>query len=143
MANQGSIFRYLKDSSGNELNDLNKTATFQSESLDIAEFENFGIVYSVTEEAGAGTFDVTVELSPDGGTTWVPYPGIANSETQAALAQWTADASGAEFWTIFVPKQGSGTLKPLFRFVFTAASSPDYNITAFIAAKNVARATDV
>lgn len=139
MASQGGVLRILKDSSGNELNVLEKTATFQSETIALGEFEEIGLMHVWDETSGSGTFDVTPEVSADGGTTWWSMPAAINSQTAAAMTQITADGNDIKYWTNPLPNNTAARV----RFVYTAASSPTYNITAYLFAKKIARATDV
>lgn len=139
MASQGGVLRILKDSAGAELNVLEKTATFQSETLALGEFDEFGIMSLWDETSGTGTFTVTPEISPDGGTTWYSLPDGPNSQTAAAMTAITADGNDMEYWRNPLPNNTNARI----RFVFTAASSPTFNITSRVFAHKIKRATDV
>jgi hypothetical protein len=140
MASLGGVLRFLKKSDGTELNALvSQTATFQSETLNLGEFEEFGTILDWIETSGTGTYTVTVEISPDGGTTWWSMPEGLNSETAAGMTAVSATGKAAEFWKNPLPNNTNARV----RFVFTAASSPTYTITAYISAQMVKRATDV
>ena len=139
MASQGGVLRFLKDSDGVELNVKEKTATFQSETLNLGEFEEFGLMTKWDETSGSGTFTVTVEISPNGGTDWFSMPDTFNSQTAAAMTAITADGNDMEYWRNPLPNNTNARI----RFVYTAASSPTFNITAYIFAQKSKRATDV
>ena len=139
MATQGSILRILKDSSGNGLNALQKTTTFESEALLLGEFDEFGIIIKWVEDSGTGNYTVKPQYSPDSGSTWWDMPEGLNTETAAGMAAVSATGWSAEHWRNLLPNHKNVRT----RFVFTAASSPTFSITAYVTAQKVKRATDI
>ncbi len=139
MASQGGILRLLKDSAGVVLDTVEKTATFNSEAFSIGEFEEFGLMNVYDETSGSGTWDVTVQVSPNGGTDWFSMPAAVNSQTAASMTQITADGNDIKNSHNPLPNNSNARA----RFVFTAASSPTYNITSYLFASMVKRATDI
>lgn len=126
--------KILKDSSGASLTGAQKTATFNSETLNLQGFATFCIIVDVGTVA-AGTLDIKVQMSLDGGTTYLDTFGAAlNSGTQAALAQITAAGESNECWRNPLPviagfATGGTAVTPRVRFVFTMATSPDMTFT--------------
>ena len=139
MASQGGVLRILKDSDDVELNVVSKTATFQSETLNLGEFDEFGLMSVWDETSGSGTFTVTPEVSPNGGTDWFSMPESVNSQTAAAMTAITADGNDMKYWANPLPNNTNARI----RFVYTAASSPTFNITSRVFAHKIKRATDV
>lgn len=131
--------RNLQDdaSPGVELGGTTRTSTFNSETLDISEYDRWGVALDVS--AAAGTTDIKVQTSYDGGTTWEDhYPRSVDSETQAAFAQITTSAiETSKFWDRMVPpekpnaphREGT-TFQPRVRLVFTQASTPSITFTS-------------
>lgn len=74
----------------------------------------FGLWYDCSASSGTTeTLDITVEMSPDIGTTGtvqdIGYPADANSQTGAAMAQITAAGEGFEYWRNVLPSEGPQT----------------------------------
>lgn len=104
----------MNDSAGASLNAVSKSATFNT-----AWYSPGGsdvlCAYVTIASASSANFALTVEVSPDGGTTNYSLPATLNSETSAAMAAFTANGNFHECWEISYPV-GSG---PRYRFVVT------------------------
>jgi hypothetical protein len=130
------VHRYLKHSDGTELNGYSMTASFESEDLDIGEFDEFGLTVLAADESGTSpTIDVSIEWSPDNGTTnMANYPAALNSQTQAAMTQITTDGNACKFWPVFsvVKKNGALATKIVVQFTLGGTSTPSYTLTCWL-----------
>jgi hypothetical protein len=126
MANR-DILTAMKDSDGVSVAAA-QTATFKSETYSLSGLEYFGIIVDLGTVTGTTpTLVITVQLSVDGGTTWLDtYPDGANSATQAALASMNTNIETAEYWLNILPNDNNAVV----RFNFTiGGTSPSFTIT--------------
>ncbi len=117
------INRVLKDSAAASLAALAKTATFNSEILNLTGYDMFGVSLDIGTVSGTSpTLDIKVQRRLDG-TTWVDhYPQAENSETQATFAQITATKEVSKEWPIWPHEK--------IRLVFTiGGTSPSFTFT--------------
>lgn len=115
----------MNDSSGNPLNALNKTATFDTDWYSTGGCSRIGIIVSAT--VTSGTADIDFELSPDGGTTVLEvFPDGANSQTQADMAQITATGVTAIWHEVAFPQAMR------WRLEVTLATTPDIDFTIWM-----------
>lgn len=132
-----ALNRLLLDSAGNAIND-SRAATFQSETLDheIYGEDIFGLCVDVS--AVTGTLDPKLEVSFDGGSTWlVAFPADINSDTQAQLTQMSGAAEQWKYWTIpfgYVADPATGDY-PVVRVNFVIATGPSVFTSARITAR--------
>ena len=139
-----SVLRYLRDANGNDLNAAVVTTASPydySEQFAPGGMDKVGIVVSVGAAWTATTtytLDIALEMSPDGGTTWVAAPAAENASTGAALTQITTNSTKiAEFWPLFLSESGNAT-NPLYRFSFThGASDSTLPVTAWLVMRSV------
>jgi len=138
-AQSDGFIRLLKDSAGTTLSGVAKTATFDSEAVNLQGWATFCLVMDI--DWTAGTLDTDVEMSLDGGTTWYAiFPDGLNSETQAVMTQIGSDVAAAECWRNPFPviagfSTAASSISPRIRFEFTLASSPNVSFTnAYIVA---------
>ena len=145
MANR-AVFRFLKNSSGVELNALSVTTSFASETIDAKDYDEIGLLYDCNTIAGtASTVTANLQISPDGGTTWLnafPAAGVqhtlyiqsASTVSNTPVLQASVDVApgvaseGMKFWENPIPETGKGSLDPKVRFNFLLTT-----ITAFTA----------
>lgn len=127
------IIRLLRDSSSVTLSGVAKTATFSSESISPKDYEEFGLILDIGTVSGTSpTLDIKIQMSLNGGTTWLDtYSDALNSETQAILAQITATKETSEFWENRMTLAGSGGIDPRVKFVFTVGGTdtPTFTFT--------------
>lgn len=119
-----SVLRLLRDANGSDLNaQIVSTASpyNYSETFAPGGMDKVGIAVSVGAWTATTTYtlDIALEMSPDGGTTWIAAPAAENASTGAALTQITTSSTKiAEFWPLFLSESGQAT-NPLYRFSFT------------------------
>jgi hypothetical protein len=131
MANRAFV-RNLKDSSGNVLSGVAKAATFNSEALDPNGFDLIGLVVDINTVTGTSpTLDIKMQMSIDGGTTWLDtYPQGVDTETQWTLAQIQTAKETSAFIRNWFPVSGSSGVDPRVRFVFTiGGTNPSFTLT--------------
>ncbi len=114
------------------------TADWRSPFYNLGDADWFGLWYDVSAASGTTpTLDITVEMSPDSGTTGtvqdIGYPAAANSQTGAAMTQVTAAGEGFKYWRYVLPTRGvsGGGTRGLWgvRFFFdTGGTSPSFTI---------------
>ena len=129
--------KLLKDSSAVDLSALAKTATFNSEDLNLQGYATFCLILDIGTVSGTSpTLDPKVQMSLDNGTTYLDtFPDGLNSETQAAMAQITASKETVECWRNTFPTiAGFATVgtavTPRVRFVFTiGGTTPSFTFT--------------
>lgn len=138
-AQSDGFIRLLKDSAGASMSGLVKTATFDSEAVNLQGWATFCLAMDI--DWTAGTIDIDVEFSLDGGTTWFEsLPITLNSETGADMTQIGADAKVIKCWRNPFPviagfSTAAAAITPRVRFEFTLASSPNVSFTnAYIVA---------
>ena len=145
----GNTFNYLADSAGTTLNGVAKTASFDSEWIDIGAADIFGFIVVATVTGTSPTLDIDVEATPDGGTTVYDYPAFLNVEAGdsaesgiasagiADFAQITATGNTAKFFPAFLPDGASGGLNPQVRLECTiGGTNPSFTLTIFKVLKN-------
>lgn len=91
----------VKTTTGVALNTKVYTSASVVDSLAVAPkgASRVGLFFNLAaEDSASSTIDIDIEQSPDKGTTWVGMPISANSETEAALAQFTAVGSKFKWW---------------------------------------------
>jgi len=132
----------MKDSTGVLVNAAAQTSDFLSEPIDLSGCDRFGIVLDVASFGGTSpTCDITVEMTLDGGSTWLTTdPSDLNSGTQAGLTQITGAIETSEFWDRYLPRLkpgrnpgnygSSASPVPLVRFKFDlGGTSPSLVVT--------------
>ena len=73
---------------------------FVTAGVEVKAFQWIGIVLDVSVD-GTGTFDFSLEMSFNSGTTWHPFPADLNSQTQAGITQITSsDAQILKYWRL-------------------------------------------
>ena len=128
-AQSSGYVRLLKDSAGVTLSGVQKTATFNSEILNLQGWPTFCLVMDI--DWTAGSLVTTVQMSLDGGSSFYDiFPDGLNSETQAVMTSIGSDVAAAECWRNPFPvvagfSTGASAINPRARFVFTLATSPD------------------
>jgi hypothetical protein len=122
---------YLKSSTGVVLDGDGTafTADFETQAYNPSG-DWLGLWWSNVNTGGSSaTLDVTLECSPDGGTTWVAYPADKNSQTGAAMAQVTSlddstkNAGAPEFYIQPFPHGGQWTWRAKFNYGGTIGSN--------------------
>jgi len=103
----GGFNRVLKSDGGDSWDgSYSLSATDNSETLNLNGFRRIAVWIDSGEATGTSpTLDVTLEFSPDAGTTWVAYPATPNSQTGAAMTQVTTsndDAAHVEFYEYLI-----------------------------------------
>lgn len=137
LAQSAGYVRVLDDSDSAALTAVAKTATFNSETLNLQGYATFCLVLDIGTVSGSSpTMDPKVQLTLDGGTTWLDtYPVTLNSETQAAMTQLTGTGETTECWRNVFPvvagfSTAASSVTPRVRFVFTfGGSSPSFTFT--------------
>ncbi len=122
-----ALKKQIKDSSGNLLAGVAKTATFNSEALDLKGHRRVHVVLDIGTVSGTSpTLDIKWQQTLDG-TTWIDhFPIKQGSETQAAFAQITATKEVSEWFDNPIGADGSTKV----RLVWTiGGTSPSFTIT--------------
>ena len=146
----GNVFAYLKDSNSLDLNAVAKTATFDSEWIDIGAADTFGFIIIATVTGTSPTLDIDVECSHDNGTTAAgDYPAFLNVEAGdsaesgiasagiAEFAQITATGNTMKFFKSFFPEGSSSGLNARVRLEFTiGGTNPSFTLTVIKVLKN-------
>ena len=138
MPRGGNDVRVLKDSGGTAISAVAKTATFNSQKINLADCDKVGIVVDANTVSGTSpTMDIKGQMSFDDGTTWLDtWPAAENSETQWSLTQITAAKETAKFvpnWIPAKPAFSSSGIVPRFRFVFTiGGTNPSFTMTVYL-----------
>lgn len=143
MANR-EVFRYLKNSTGVELNALavGTNSDFNSETINPGNYDIFGLVWDTNTISGtATTVTAHAECSPDGGTTWITiYEGAENTTgTTAGAVEFTVanDAhNGMIMLPNWFPETGQGSLDPRVRFVFDGTNITAWTVNMWLVLKN-------
>ena len=142
LAQSGGYVSVLNDSAGTALSGVAKTATFNSQTVNLQGYGTFCLILDIGTVSGSSpTMDPKVQMTLDNGTTWLDtLPNALNAETQAALAQITATKETAECWRNPFPNVAgfatTNNVTPRVRIVFTVGgSSPSFTFTkAYISA---------
>lgn len=120
-----NVLRYLRNYVGADINNvtISTVSHTMSEYFSFSDADKVGILFkgtTMTGDAASLTIDVTLECSPDGGTTWFPSPAAENASTGAALTQvaGTTSSNVCEFWPVNIIQGGKAT-NALGRFIFT------------------------
>jgi hypothetical protein len=101
MAGYGSFSRVLDNDAGTALDgSVTLTADDYTETFKVTGYNWFGLFADVGTVSGTTpTLNPKLEISCDGGTTWVAFPGAENSTTQAALTEMdTTGDTRFEYW---------------------------------------------
>ena len=120
-----SVLRKLRDSAGTDWDGViisTATPDNYSESFAPGGMDKVGIIAKVGAWTATTTYtlDIALQMSPDGGTTWVAAPAAENASTGAALTQITTSSTNiAEFWPLFLSETGNSGSNPLYRFALT------------------------
>lgn len=144
----GYVSRYLKDSDGPVLDGVSKTASFDSEEINVNEFEWFGL-YLRVEEDDDSLLGVDLEGQLEDGVWHTDWPGALDTETGATMGDINPAAdpgtTAVKFWQNFMPIAFGDALVPRLRFEFdlSGSNSAGITITAILMAKRVTRATDM
>jgi hypothetical protein len=134
----GNVINYLQVSSA-DINAVAKTATFDTDWVDVGNTEWFGLYIETESSSGTSpTLDIDVEGTIDGGTTVLQdYPAAENSQTGAAMTQITGDTVAFKAWRNFFPVGASGGLNGRVRFEVTiGGTSPSFTCTMVLFRKN-------
>jgi hypothetical protein len=121
--------------SGNKLSgtELNSASVFDTSWAAPKGAARIGAFINIaSEDSSAGTLDVDIEFSPNGGTTAVGFPISANSETEASLAQFAATGSKYKWWEACVDGQYSRVRAELTQAALTASEGFTYGPSFWI-----------
>jgi hypothetical protein len=124
------INRELKTAAAAKFSAASLSATTNSEGLNVQGMASIGTAVDVS--AASGTWDITLQMSFDGGTTWMDtFPDDFNSGTQAALASITGATEASEYWIVpFPAEQDPDAAKVVqVRFVLTETSAGSITFT--------------
>jgi hypothetical protein len=115
--------------SGNNLEgqELDSASAFSTDAINIDGASRLGLFINIaSEDVTDATVDVALWFSPDAGTTYVVLPATANSQTGAALAQFTAPGSGYEWWEVCVEGEFTRVKAIITQGVVTASEGITY-----------------
>jgi len=118
-----NVLRYLRTAAKADINAItcNSATLATSEQFSFSDADQVGfvaVVGTASGDAASLTVTAALELSPDGGTSWIPSPAAANSPTGASAVATGTDGEVAEFWPVMIIQGGKAT-NALGRFVFT------------------------
>lgn len=98
--------------------------TTNSEGINAQGLSSIGVAVDVS--AATGTWDIKLQITFDGGTTWMDtYPEDFNSEAQASMASITGATESSEHWVVPFPstEETDDSEVVQIRFVLTETSS--------------------